>query len=529
MTACNRKEDRGEGKGHFYNASLLGNPHSLDPQYANDPSSNTVIKNLYSGLMMTDKSGNIKCCNAEKYEVSDDGLVYTFTLRKDNYWFLDYNQSDTVDNGEFFPVFADDYVFAFQRILNPSMQSPYANDFACIKGGADSLKGVVSPENIGVSAKDEYTVEIILEHPTAEFLTLLASNAAFPCNRDFFYSTNGRYGLDDKSVMSNGAFFVRQWFYDPYGVNNILYMKKNSANDREDIEIFPSYLSFSIEESNGKIKSLFKDSDIDCLTTLSDSYSTKKYNVSGSKAITLGLVFNPENKIYSNINLRKSLALAIDRTSLSKQISADVAVAYGIIPPAVSLMGRSYRELSSDIAFNEFNRKNAVDLFGKAKKEHNVESYETVKILVSTDNIDSGFLHLVSQQWQDVLGCYIGVEEVTSAEFEERIANGDYTIALYPLKADFNSGVSVFEQFNKNELLKNVSSSEKAADMIRKCTDASELVDKYTEAEKMLISEYKFIPLFYKKLYLVSGKANEDIIYDPFSEAVNFREAKNYD
>ncbi len=529
LTACGDSKDKGDGSGHMYNASLNGNPESLDPQYADDPSSNTVIRNLYSGLMQIDASGNLVCCNAESYEISDDGLRYTFRLRKDNYWFLDYNDSDTVDEGEYFPVVADDYVFALQRILNPDMQSPYGADFTCIKGGAASLSGTAAPESIGARAVDAYTLEITLEYSSAEFLSLMSTSAAYPCNKDFFYSTKGRYGLDDKSVMSNGAFYVRQWFFDPYGVNNILYMKANSANDCEKYEVLPSYLSFSIEESEGDIKALFKESEIDCLTTLSDSYSTKKYNVSGSMATTLGLIFNSEDKTYSNKNLRTALALSVDREAICNKLSSDVSVAYGIIPPAVTLMGRSYRELASDRVFIEYDTENALTYFKRAKKELNVESFDTVKILVSTDSIDSGYLHLISQQWQETLGCYIGIEEVTAEEFETRIASGDYSIALYPLKGDFNSGVSVLRQFQKISCLANCGGSAEITDSVRRCANASELVSVYTDAEKEILGKYGFIPLFYKNSYLVAGDENEDIILDPFAEAVDFRIAQNYD
>ena len=67
-------------------------------------------------------------------------------------------------------------------------------------------------------------------------------------------STKGRYGLDDRSVMSNGPFFVRQWFYDPYGSNNILYMRKNEINVNDKYEVLPSFVSFSVQDSEAEVK-----------------------------------------------------------------------------------------------------------------------------------------------------------------------------------------------------------------------------------------------------------------------------------
>lgn len=140
LSSCG-KDDKGSGANHLYDVPLSGNPKSLDPQFANDPSSNTVIKNLYSGLVSADENGNIVCCNAESYTVSSDQLTYTFKLRQDNYWFFDKNDNDEIDEDEYFPVTAHDYIFALQRVLDPIMQSPYASNFMCIKNGSSIISG----------------------------------------------------------------------------------------------------------------------------------------------------------------------------------------------------------------------------------------------------------------------------------------------------------------------------------------------------------------------------------------------------
>ncbi len=522
------KDDKGSGANHLYDVPLSGNPKSLDPQFANDPSSNTVIKNLYSGLVSTDENGNIVCCNAQSYTVSPDQLTYTFTLRQDNYWFFDKNDNDEIDENEYFPVTADDYVFALQRVLDPKMQSPYASNFMCIQNGSSIINGKTDPLNAGISAIDDFTLEITLDYPSAEFLGMLSTAAAFPCNREFFDSTKGRYGLDDTSVMSNGPFYVRQWFFDPYGSHNILYMRRNEINANETFQILPSYVSFTIQESDSDIRELFKDGKIECFSTLYNSYNKNKYSVKSSPAITLGLVFNPDDKIFSNNNLRKALAYSIDRNMLSSQIGDDSQIAAGIIPPAVKLAGRSYRELSADSQFGVYDINEAQKCLQAAKKELNIGSVESVKILVNAETADSGDLHLLSQSWQDTLGIYIGIEDVTAEEFDRRIAEGDYTIALYPLKGDLCSGLSVIGQFEKNDCLKEAAGKALFTEAILKCGDISSLVEEYTNAEKTIIGGFGFIPIFYKNAYLVSSSDNESLIYDPFTEAIDYRLAQNF-
>ena len=530
LTGCGGGRDkRGDGSGHMYSAALAGNPKSLDPQYATDPSSATVIKNLYSGLVMKDKNGGISCCNAKDYSVSDDGCVYTFHLREDNYWFFDKNDDDIIDDDEYFPVTAHDYVFALQRILDPKMHSPYADVFKCLKDSKLASDGVHTPAAIGVSATDDYTLEISLEYPCAEFLSLLASPAAYPCNEEFFISTKGRYGLDDRSVMSNGPFYVRQWYYDPYGNGNILYMRKNTVNENEAYEILPTFVSFSVEKNEAAVRQCFKDDEAECFSSMKvGGYNPKKYGISGYKAMTLGLVFNPEDKLYSNADLRKAVALAADRGAIEKDSGNDISAAYGIIPPAVDIVGRSYRELASDKQFDCYNVQAAVDSLAKAKEDLKIKSVESVKIIVDSSTIDSRYLHVLSQRWQDSLGIYIGIEDLTSAEFNDRIASGNYSIALYPLKADFNSGLAVLDKFTNTDCLKKAAGDAVNIDSVLKSSSVTELVNNYAASEKAILDKYGFVPLFYKSSYLVAKDDNEDILYDPFSGAIDYRIAKNY-
>lgn len=522
-------EDRGDGTGHMFDVPLVGNPASLDPQFANDPSSNTVIKNLYSGLMRIDNSGNVVCCNAESYTISEDGLVYTFKLREDNFWFFDENDDDVIEKEEYFPVTAQDYVFALRRVLDPQMKSPYAEEYRCIKGAKYIAKGFEPVSSAEIYAVEPYTLMIVLEAPNAEFLRLMAEAPSYPCCEEFFESTKGRYGLDDRSVMSNGAFFLRQWFYDPYGSNNILYMKRNDANWSETYDIYPSYLSFTIEKDEEAVRKVFKADDIECFTTLNkNAYNEKKYDIQGQAATTLGLIFNPEDKFYSGENMRKALSLAIDRASLTDE-KEDIQPAYGIIPPAVRMLGRSYRELVSDKPFSSYDPEKAKELFEQAKSDAGAASAPSVKILVNADTVDSGKLHEITRKWQDIFGFYIGIEDVTAQEFQERIDSGNYSIALYPLRGDRESGVSFIRKIENTPCLSSAAPENFGTDRLTSCKTTDELIQEFTNAEKEIISDCWFVPVFYKNSYLIMSRDNEDIIYDPFTGAVDYRVALNYD
>ena len=213
--------------------------------------------------------------------------------------------------------------------------------------------------------------------------------------------------------------------------------------------------------------------------------------------------------------MRKALAYSIDRNTLGNRIGNDddIKMASGLIPPAVRLAGRNYRELSSDSQFSLYNPDEAKKCLQDAKNELNIGSVESVKILVNAETADSGDLHLLSQSWQETLGVYIGIEDVTAEEFERRIADGNYSIALYPLKGDLCSGLSVISQFEVENCLKLMAGDTGFTEKILKCSDVSSLVDTYTEIEKNIINGLSF---------------NESLIYDPFTGAIDYRLAQNF-
>lgn len=135
---------------------------SMDPHQATDTLSFEVINATIEGLFGYDEDGNLVNALAEDYEVSEDGLVYTFHLREDAVW----------DNG--LPVTADDFVYSWRRLANPdtASQNAYLMDVVSIKNAAAVNAGELSLEELGVRAIDSKTFEVTLELPVSFFFTV---------------------------------------------------------------------------------------------------------------------------------------------------------------------------------------------------------------------------------------------------------------------------------------------------------------------------------------------------------------------
>ncbi len=537
FTGCT--ENRSDGANYSFDCALPGNPESLDPQFASDSNSMTVIANLFTGLVTMNDKGEISNAAAESYTISDDMLTYTFKIRDDCYWYFDEDEDEETDENEVTPISAYDFVFAFRRIFNPETCSPHREKFRCLKNAGKIIDKDADYSEIGVRAISDRELVFELEYPSAGFLSSLSTTPAMPCNEEFFNSTKGRYGLDDRSVISNGAFFVRQWFYDPYGNDNFIYMGRNDKNGTYD-KIYPSYLNFFIKRSRKEAAESFSGSTSDVLLTFDfDAGKNKDHVVRAYQNYTLGIITNPENSAYSNPDIKKALAYGIDKDNFEGQISSDLQPAYSVIPPGISFLNKSYRELISEktVAVDEdgkpisYDPELALSYYKKGMSNMGLQSLENIKILVPEDIMDTEYLHLVTQNWQTLFGFYIGIEEVPEDEYYNRIDDGEYTMAIYPLSGSYNNPLAVLEEFETGNSSWGFSDSrvDGVIDEVRMLDNYNNGLELIAEGEKAILNNFEFIPVFYKTEYEVMGQGNDDILYDPFTKQLYFRYAKYYE
>ena len=537
FTGCT--ENRSDGANYSFDCALPGNPESLDPQFASDSNSMTVIANLFTGLVTMNDKGEISNAAAESYTISDDMLTYTFKIRDDCYWYFDEDEDEETDENEVTPISAYDFVFAFRRIFNPETCSPHREKFRCLKNAGKIIDKNADYSEIGVRAISDRELVFELEYPSAGFLSSLSTTPAMPCNEEFFNSTKGRYGLDDRSVISNGAFFVRQWFYDPYGNDNFIYMGRNDKNGTYD-KIYPSYLNFFIKRSRKEAAESFSGSTSDVLLTFDfDAGKNKDHVVRAYQNYTLGIITNPENSAYSNPDIKKALAYGIDKDNFEGQISSDLQPAYSVIPPGISFLNKSYRELISEktVAVDEdgkpisYDPELALSYYKKGMSNMGLQSLENIKILVPEDIMDTEYLHLVTQNWQTLFGFYIGSEEVPEDEYYNRIDDGEYTMAIYPLSGSYNNPLAVLEEFETGNSSWGFSDSrvDGVIDEVRMLDNYNNGLELIAEGEKAILNNFEFIPVFYKTEYEVMGQGNDDILYDPFTKQLYFRHAKYYE
>lgn len=177
------------------------NVQLLDTGLAQDTISFEVLSNVMEGLVTMDQKGKLAPGVAASWTVGEDGLTYTFKLRRDAKW----------SNGT--RVTAGDFVYAWQRLVNPETASPYQFILgtAQIAGYKAIIEGTASPETLGVVAIDDYTLRVKLENPVPYFLDLMRFAAFYPVSKDFVAYQGAQYGKTAESTLYNGPFVMNQW------------------------------------------------------------------------------------------------------------------------------------------------------------------------------------------------------------------------------------------------------------------------------------------------------------------------------
>lgn len=290
----NDTADEGGKKSVTY--SVSEEPPTLDPQLVNSITSATVGICIGEGLTRN-VEGDIRPAGAESWEVSDDGLTYTFTLRDGLKW----------SDGE--AITAEDYVYGMQRTMDPATASDYAFIGMILKNGEAVNMGEKPVEELGVKALDEKTVEITLEYPAAYFTSMVSMSQFYPARKDVVEQYGQDYAADADKAVYSGPFVVSDWKHG----DEVILTKNDQFWDKDNIKLDEIIVKTVAEEKTSV--AMFEQGELDL--TLVPSEMTEQYKDASSFAYTGAVDYldcnMAEGRPLTNQNLRLAINNAINR------------------------------------------------------------------------------------------------------------------------------------------------------------------------------------------------------------------------
>ena len=423
LTACG---DDGSGMG--FRLPIDNEPRQLDPQSATEASSVTVICALFKGLTRLDADGNV-IDGAATYTVSDDGLTYTFTL-KESYWSTVSVHGEQTDWDEPTLVTAQDFVFGWRRAVSPDNQSGTATALYGIKNAEAIHKGEKKPSALGVKADSDTVLTVTLEQADPSFPARLATAPFMPCNQAFFDYTAGRYGLETKYLISNGAFSLTAWNH-----HQSLLLNKNEYYHAAD-EVTPSAVRFVLD-SDDPVAAL-TEGGLDAAFLPADRIDTARQagvTVHSLADTVRGVYFNTAVPTLANASIRRALRDAIEWATVYEHLAATgEPKATGYIPPDARVGSEPYR--NGENAATWSTRVDAAQSalgtgLATVYPEDETPAMPRLTLLAAEDTVSADTARYIVQSWQKNLKLACSLELVDEQTLAARVRSGNYQVALY--------------------------------------------------------------------------------------------------
>ena len=493
-----------------YLGVMLGtNVMSLDTNLATDGDSFEVIADCIDGLMQMDADGAAVPAIAESYDLSDDGLTYTFHLR-DAKW----------TNGD--AVTANDFVFAWRRIAKEAGEYAYMLDeIGNIKGAAEIIsKQTDDLTTLGVSAPDDKTFVVELNVPVSFFPSLMYFPTFYPINEAFYTSLEeGTYGTSPETFLSNGAFVLES--YTP-GTANLSVKKNPDYWDADRVKL--AGIKYQVVGSSDSALTAYRTGALDVVMISGNQVSAANADAELSKSLKVtgaGYMWylsfsqtekNAQNGMLANTNLRLAITNAIDRDNLVDNYVMDGSLAtFTAVPPQFAASSTTGEDFSADQArfadYVGYDPDKAAEYFEKAKSELGVETFEFTMIYGNNEGDEvAKVAQAIKEDVEDALpGLTINLQPMTKAERLDKMQNDNYDVALTrwgPDYADPMTYLGMWVTNNSNNY--GFWSNEKYDQLIADCTTGAYITDydarwnAMYEAESLVMQEAVIAPLYTK-------------------------------
>lgn len=502
---------------------IESDPMCLDPQVADSKEAKLMIANCFEGLVRLDKDYKIIPGVAESWEISKDGLTYTFNLRKDTHWKLLNSFEDVLPEGYKdtyrTQVIAADFVYGISRALDPVTQAGDAEKLFSIKNASAVNSGKQPTSALGITAKDDLTLVITLERADPDFLRILTLPVAMPCHEDFFKATHAKYCLDLKYTFCNGPFYLSRWAED-----NTLSMYKNDEY-KGSVKVNPDELYFYVNTEESSVVKKIRQRTYDCAfiseaakNELSDSDKISNYSIQNT---VYGLCFNCTDSVLSNEDMRRALAMVTKTAELTANF--DNSFTKGIVPDCVRYGENSYREAAGNVSGIAYNEQQALTLWKKGLKQLDIS---TAEVIVTCTEENAHLMQQTVQNWQRVFSTSIlaKVEVKTADQISTMIYNTSYQVLYHKISTDSSTVTDTLKKFTSDSSSNFFGFADKNYDSI-----VNSVISAYSgaaklsgciSAEKYILDKAVFLPMLGGSSYAVVNKGVDGLYFSPAFESV---------
>lgn len=509
----------GKKKADGITVQIGPNPETLDPALNSAVDGGNMLITLFETLLIIDQDNKVQPGQAEKYEVSPDGLTWTFTMRDGLKW------SDGTD------LNAKDFEYTFKRIADTNVAAPYAETVIGMIEGYKEAIDSKNPEKLNVKASDDgKTLTIKLAYPCSYFDKIVAFGTMSPVQKATVEKNGDSWATKPETYVCNGPYTITEWT-----PSEKIVCKKNEnyKGGWDSSKIVNDKLTFLLLEDSsasytaytGGTAQLIKDVPTEEIPTLKKD-KKDEFNVDPILG-TYYLSMNLNKAPFNNKNVRKALSLAIDRDYVAN------TVMQGTYTPAYNYVGTGVDDVETGKFLENSKAANGGKTYISEDYKANLE--EAKKALaeagypegkgfptITYSTNDAGYHKALAEYLQQVykdLGITMNIDIVDWSSFTPKRRAGEYEMARNGWVMDYNDASNMIELFVSSNGNNDGKYNNPAFD---KAVNDSKVADKTAhfaalhEAEKIVSEDYGFIPVAYYNDFWLQSTSLKGTWHSPY-------------
>ncbi len=472
---------------NVYIGSEIG---SYDPQFCVTPEGGTIALHLFEGLTKINSKGKAELAAANSYELSEDELVYTFSLRDGIRW----SDGKTVKS--------TDFVYAWQRLVTPENNA----ESRCLVDMVEGVTKIIYPntgysptqkdiEAIGVRAIDSRTIEFKLKRKCPYFLEVLAMPAALPVKRDVVALGSEQWTINPETCVGNGMYSLSEYREDA------IVLKRNT-NHYAYKTAGPKEIVFHLYDEN-TARTAYENGELSFSEAIPASDSEKSDVIKNDSNGTFYLLFNTGNEPFNNPNVRTAFSLVMPRQS-SYGEQTNYTAAFSFVPPTVAGYKSSSRfskeYYSTDPNELLKNAETAKEILAQNGYPDGV-GLPVIKYVFPNSPQQLAIAERVKENLQEFLGVSVSLLGFEWQEFINLRIEGDFHITSASWISDFSDPMPFLELFTSTNVLNDARFvNEEYDSLLKKAANSNNVEFRFNFAEQaqdLLIREAPIAPLFF--------------------------------
>ncbi|MCJ1764108.1 peptide ABC transporter substrate-binding protein [Mammaliicoccus sciuri] len=498
---------------------INGDIPTMDSAMATDGLSFDMFFQTMEGLYTLDKDDKaIPAVAKGDPKITNDGKKWTVKLRDDAKW----------SNGD--PVTAHDFVFAWRKVVDPDTASEYAYILYDIKNAEEINSGDKKPEELGVKAVDDHTLEFELTKSLPYYKELLSFGTFMPQNEKFVKKQGDKYGTTVKTTLYNGPFKMTEWKTD----DKVTLEKNDDYWDKDKVKL--NKVNYKVVKEASTAVNLYETNKLDIVDLPAEQvkkYKDDKAFNTELDTVTYYFKLNEDTvPEFKNEDFRLAFAKAIDKEAYVKNNLNNGSIPTDNFVPKDFVKDSKGKEYQDGVKnTNQYNVKEAKEHYEKAKKALGKDKFTIELMTYDKDTAKRDAEYFKEQLEKNLDGVTIKIKQQPFKQKLDLVSKGEYEMSLENWIPDYPDPMTFLELYVTDGSHNNTGWSNKEYDSIIKAADSSLASDpdkrlsELQRAEGMLLNEAGIVPLYQVGVAQLQKPNVKNVVNHQFGGVSTLKEA----